>query len=325
MKISIIIPVFNVSDYILECINSVIVQKGDIECIIVNDCTQDNSMLILKDYLNDYVGNIDFKIVEHSINRGLSIARNTGLDMATGDYIFFLDSDDKLPEMAIEKMTACLLNIDFPCCVIGDYDSFEVSLKNLPKSNCYLDLLPDNKSVLHSFLNCQWYPMAWNKLVSRKFLLDNSLYFREGMLHEDELWSYQLALKLPSLKFCHELTYLYRVRSNSITGSKRAKNFKDNLIYCEYMLDHNAAEFEKETNIFLQNRLNVILLEMHNNHCSIDEIWNMCVHIKINFGVRYVYIFNSRSMLNNIRNILLYYSKNILSIYLHLRSVNFLR
>ena len=322
MKISIIIPVFNVVDYILECIDSVIAQKGDIECIIVNDCTQDDSILILKEYLDSYTGNIDFKIAEHSINRGLSAARNTGINISTGDYVYFLDSDDKLPEMAIEKMTVGLQDREPSCCIIGDYDTFGCTLKNLPKNGKKQNVLFDNKSILYAFLNCQWYPMAWNKLVLRKFLIDNSLYFREGMLHEDELWSYQLALKLPSLKFCHERTYLYRVRNDSITGTKKAKNFEDNLAYCEYISQHRSKILEKETGIFLQNRLNVILLEMYNNHCTIDEIWDMCTYIKANLGVQYFSGMNFRNVLNSIRNVLLYYNKNVLRIYLSLRLIN---
>ena len=98
ISVSIIIPVYNVEQYIESCLLSVINQnyKGDIECVIVNDCTPDQSMVVVHKILSDYDGNILFKIVDHKENRGLSASRNSGVRVATGDYLYFLDSDDIL-------------------------------------------------------------------------------------------------------------------------------------------------------------------------------------------------------------------------------------
>ncbi|WP_297973702.1 glycosyltransferase family 2 protein [uncultured Bacteroides sp.] len=318
MKVSIIIPVYNVSDYIKECIESVVIQHGNIECIIVNDCTQDDSIFILREYLKNYSGNVDFKIVEHSMNRGLSTARNTGINTATGDYLFFLDSDDRLAEGAIEKMVSYLQSDEPPYCVIGDYATFGVCSLTLPKNNISINSLSNNDEVLNSYLQCQWFPMAWNKLILRDFVLEHTLYFKEGMLHEDELWSYQLALKLPSLQFCHELTYLYRIRDNSITKKKSIENFRDNLMYCDYISKNVSSGSERQTYIFLQNRLNVVLLEMFQNKYSIDEIWNVATHIKKQFGIHWFLSLKFRNLVNIIRSILLYSDKHILEFYLRM-------
>jgi len=98
MTISIIIPVYNVENYIWKCLDSVIAQKCDgfnIECILVDDCTPDNSMVIVEDVVNNYHGkDVNFVILHHEVNKGMSIARNTGIDASTGDYVCFLDSDD---------------------------------------------------------------------------------------------------------------------------------------------------------------------------------------------------------------------------------------
>lgn len=91
MKVSVIIPIYGVEKYISDCLNSVMKQSytNDIECILINDCTKDQSIEIAKNLIENYDGNIDFKIYEHSVNGGLSAARNTGILEAKGDYLYF--------------------------------------------------------------------------------------------------------------------------------------------------------------------------------------------------------------------------------------------
>ena len=95
--VSIIIPVYKVENWIEGCLLSVCNQTYEnIECIIVNDATPDKSMDIVESILKNYTGSIRFKIITHELNRGLSAARNFCVKAATGDYLIFLDSDDKL-------------------------------------------------------------------------------------------------------------------------------------------------------------------------------------------------------------------------------------
>ena len=92
MKVSIIIPVYNVENYLVRCLDSVTAQTcQDIECILVDDCGNDHSVQIAEDYIQTYQGPIVFKFLHHTKNRGLAAARNTGIDAATGDYLFFPD------------------------------------------------------------------------------------------------------------------------------------------------------------------------------------------------------------------------------------------
>ena len=90
-SISIIVPVYNVEPYVEECIHSVMRQTytGPMECIVVDDCGTDNSMAVVEGLIANYKGPISFKVLHHKHNRGLSAARNTGMDAATGDYYFF--------------------------------------------------------------------------------------------------------------------------------------------------------------------------------------------------------------------------------------------
>ena len=107
MRISIIVPVYNVESYIYNCLTSIVSQKTvhEIECILVDDCGNDNSIEIIRQFIKDYTGRIAFKLVGHNHNRGLSAARNTGLDICTGDYVLFLDSDDVLPQNSIHNLS----------------------------------------------------------------------------------------------------------------------------------------------------------------------------------------------------------------------------
>ena len=105
-SISIIIPVYNVEQYIEECLLSVANQTmtEGIECIIVDDCGPDNSAAIAKRFVDSYQGDIRFTFIQRENNGGLSAARNTGIEAATGEYIYFLDSDDFIVPECIKTL-----------------------------------------------------------------------------------------------------------------------------------------------------------------------------------------------------------------------------
>lgn len=106
MLVSIIIPVYNVAPYVEDCLRSVMRQSytGPIECLIVDDCGTDESLPIAERMIVEYDGPIRFEILHHEHNRGLSAARNTGMEKVMGDYVVFLDSDDEISNDCLEKM-----------------------------------------------------------------------------------------------------------------------------------------------------------------------------------------------------------------------------
>ncbi|WP_347223037.1 glycosyltransferase family 2 protein, partial [Bacteroides congonensis] len=169
ISVSIIIPVYNVEQYIESCLLSVINQnyKGDIECVIVNDCTPDQSMVVVHKILSDYDGNILFKIVDHKENRGLSASRNSGVRVATGDYLYFLDSDDILAKNAIALLADLALK-DLPDVVMGDFELIG-SNQNIPQLKTTITHFNIQKDIFNAFISYELYEMAWNKLVKRQF------------------------------------------------------------------------------------------------------------------------------------------------------------
>lgn len=129
VKVSIIIPVYQVSAYIERCIRSVLNQTyKEIECIIVNDATQDDSIEKCQQLIENYRGEIRFKIVNHNANRGLSAARNTGIDAASESYIFYLDGDDEISSDCIEKLVK-------PCKKDGSIEMVMGALHAITKGN----------------------------------------------------------------------------------------------------------------------------------------------------------------------------------------------
>ena len=217
MKISIIVPVYNVEPYIRECFDSIAAQtyNGALECIFVDDCGQDRSVEIIETLMADYQGTIDFSLIHHEHNMGLSGARNTGIRHASGDYLYFLDSDDSITPDCIEKLAALAVKYPGVEIVQGSAQSkIDVLCLEGKKLKEYYS---DYKWIRKAFLQRYTIPVtAWNKLVSRKFILLNKVFFEEGVIHEDELWNFFLAKHVRKIAFYKTNTYNYRENPNGI-------------------------------------------------------------------------------------------------------------
>ena len=217
MKVTIIIPIYNVAPFVADCIHSVMCQtwQEPLECILVDDCGTDDSMTVVERTLQDYQGPVDFRIVRHEHNRGLSAARNTGLDNATGDYVYFLDSDDEITPDCIEALAAPIATVSYDL-TVGDYRLEGSGIQKIPLRLSDGTVL-QGRDVLKAYRQQDWYVMSVNKLYRRSFLNDCRLRFREGILHEDELWSFEIACMAQSLAAVGAETYIYKLREGSIT------------------------------------------------------------------------------------------------------------
>lgn len=220
-KVSIIIPVYNVAPYVEDCIRSVMNQTmtEGVECIIVDDCGQDNSMEIVERIVAGYKGYIDFRILHHDHNRGLSAARNTGIDSAKGEYIYYLDSDDKIVPDCIEKLVSSEKKHPDSQIVFAGAEASADNYKWLDYTTKELPEYSDNQDWLQRSMlkRCDFGMTAWNKLISRKFICENGLRFVEGLVHEDEVWNFDLSKYIQSAAFVKHNTYLYNIHDNSIT------------------------------------------------------------------------------------------------------------
>ena len=248
MRISIVIPVYNVEAYIEDCLSSVAAQtyNGEIECIIVDDCTPDSSCIIIERFISKYTGNIEFKLLHHKKNRGLSAARNTGIDAATGEYIFFLDSDDEITPDCIELLSAPLKEkmYDF---VIGNYevigDKNEIAKLLLEEGG-----IAGNNEIRKLYFWGKWYMMAWNKLCNIDFIRREKLFFKEDLINEDNLWSFQLACTAESMYVVNRGIYRYNVRSSSIMGNQNIER----TVLAYSTITNEAYLWSKKNNLILR-------------------------------------------------------------------------
>lgn len=217
--VSIIISVYNVSDYIERCIKSVMNQTySDIECIIVDDATPDDSIDKCERMIESYNGPIRFSILHHQNNRGLSAARNTGTDVATGEYLYYLDSDDEIISDCIEKLLGIMACDDTIDVVQGNH----IENKNghelvYYKGKSPIKLSSNIEVYKHYFNNHHIVCSAWNKLMKRSFIEQFNLYFKEGILYEDRLWIFYVKKYIEKFYISNDVTYIYHVRPNSIT------------------------------------------------------------------------------------------------------------
>lgn len=266
MKVSIIIPIYNVAPYVKACLQSVFNQTyQDIEVLLVNDCGTDNSMDIVTNLIKGYDGKFDIKVLHHPQNKGLSAARNTGIKAASGEYIYFLDSDDTIPHDAINNLVKKVSehpNVSF---VIGGIKTFGQRVYQYPLlSQEYID---KNDNVLMDYLQFKWNVMACNKLINRGFILNNNIQFIEGVYHEDMDFSFKLAYYAQNMACYHEITYNYLIRDGSITRHKSMKNYEDYLsIY-----KNNFSLLRKKSNSFGQ------IVYIHN--FIIECLYFLCIEL----------------------------------------------
>ena len=228
VKISVVFPVYNVQKYLRQSLDSLINQTfSDFEIICVNDGSTDSSLEILESYAR-----LDSRIkIITQENRGLSGARNTGIKIATGEYILFVDSDDWLELDALEKLAVHVdkfksditmfklkyFNEDTSKFSSGPFTTLEVIDSSLHNRNFnYLDVIDVLFKVSHT---------AANKLYKASFLEKFDVKFLDGYYYEDLEFFYRVFLKSQKASLLDEFIYFYRIRDNSITTKGDIKSF----------------------------------------------------------------------------------------------------
>ena len=220
IKLSIILPIYNVSKYIIRCLQSISTQElnNDIELILVDDGSPDNSIKLAIEYLNSYP-NLNKQII-HQKNKGLGGARNTGLDYARGEYIWFVDSDDEITHNAINLILTQLNKKN----EIIVFDFYKVDRKgNCLLINLYSNPLSNINGI--QFTQSIFIATVWNNIYNRLFLIKNNIRFKEHFYHEDIEFNMQIFPFATSVSYINDTIYKYHTQNiNSIMNSIKLKN-----------------------------------------------------------------------------------------------------
>lgn len=221
--VSVIVPVYNVKPYLRKCLDSVVGQTyRNLEILIVDDGSTDGSGSICDEYTSD-----DNRVrVIHQINKGLSEARNSGIDIATGEYILFVDGDDWIEPSTVEcLLQACVENeADVSCC--GHYKEF-VDRTTAQPLVTELKIYEGDEIVI-SAMKGSFAHYAWEKLWKRE--LFDTCRFPPGMQFEDIATTWKVFLRCHKVVCIPDVLFHYIYRKDSIGNTKTMKNLADRWI-----------------------------------------------------------------------------------------------
>ena len=236
IKVSVIVPVYNVEKFIDKCLNSLVKQSlKEIEIIVVNDGTKDNSQKIIDKYVKKYPDKIKSYIKE---NGGQGSARNYGLKKATGEYIGYVDSDDFVEKDMYKKLYNKAKENNYDIVVCGNYNVSE------DYQNKNIDAFINNYNT--DLENIFFGKMAvWNKIYKRDILIKNKLEFKEKVWYEDLAFTLKAIMNSNTFAFIDEPLYDYLIREGSTMNNSNVQRnleildaFNDILSY----IQHNKKE-----------------------------------------------------------------------------------
>lgn len=262
IKFSIIIPVYNVEKFLERCLKSICELKlEDKEIILINDGSTDNSLEILEKYIKIYPKNI--KIISQK-NQGVSKARNVGIENSIGEYILFIDSDDFIEPKQTEKILNVAYEQEVDILIGSFFEYFlEENIKSMPFVKKDLDRVYDGMKFLkHSHKERYFSDVVWNKVYSRRFLLENKLFFKEKLLHEDTLFNLKAFCFAKKIKYFIGTPFYYYRQNNmhSIMKTKTKKNYEHILYIIQELLDF--IEERKINDIYLNKHISGLYLQV---------------------------------------------------------------
>lgn len=291
---------YQVEQYLAICLKSITYQTmtDGVECILVDDCGSDRSLFIAKDFIEHYQGNVLFRIVEREKNGGLSAARNSGIDVASGEYVYFLDSDDEITPNCLEIMWSLVEKYGKVNLVQGAFfedEKYANSISNIefPEfCTCQAEIKTFLLQYLGDIVGAQ------SRLINLSFLKEHHLYFEEGIIHEDNLWTFFLSKYVRTMAYCDVCTYYHRYNPNSITGNvnviKETIAYKHIIQTCSRSIDPFLIGIQKEW--LLNNLITVINSKYYVKDADLKE------------------------MLSNFKSTCSFTEKQLLSLYLMLSS-----
>lgn len=234
--ISVIVPVYNASPYLQDCINSILAQTyKDFELLLLDDGSTDSSLEICKSAADKD----DRVIALHHENCGVSATRNKGISMSRGEYIAFVDADDMLADDYLEKLHYAIISQGSTTDCISIcrfnklFDNGEVFeyMEDLDElASIYYPL----SAVINAALHSRIWGCVWRMLIPKSLIVDNNILFENCHVREDQLFLFDVIANCKTVSLCDEIMYIYRHLSTSACHKKYKQNFaEDQTIYLD--------------------------------------------------------------------------------------------
>ncbi len=313
IKLSIIVPVYNVEQYLEQCLDSIInAYRDNIEVILVDDGSTDKSNNICDKYANEnhYIS------VKHRENGGLSAARNTGIKLAKGKYIWFVDSDDYIENDSIEVILNKIKEgKDIIMCnyrrVLPDGNSF--FYQGFKSDD---DLTIEPYKYVENLGNVSYAAVRF--ITKRELIIENNIFFKEGIYHEDEEWTPRALCAARSFTTIIPFVYNYRVGNpKSITGMMNPKKVIDKIIISKGIYDrikhnnysegmsnflrtriaHNYIAALNECAMYKGNERKYLITELKKNRYLLEGI-NIKKALMVRISLKFVGVSNTAKLLN---------------------------
>lgn len=231
IDISIIIPIYNVEDYLEACLNSILPQIGtNVELILINDHSSDKSEELTCQLIK---GKTNIRLINNEKNFGLSKTRNIGIKAAKGEYLIFIDSDDYISKDFIKSLFNSIKSNNTDVAIAKTEKFLDKNGCHHVYSDKYFDIpLQLKKCNLSETLGKKINCCAWNKIYRKEIIIKNKILFPEGLLNEDELFWRLYCLYAKTISFSSAI-YFYRQRTDGIMGTIKKSN-QDNLLSKNY-------------------------------------------------------------------------------------------
>lgn len=230
IKISIILPCYNVENYISVCLDSIYAQdipENEYEVICVNDCSPDKTKAIIIEYQNIHK---NLRLIEHEKNKRQGGARNTGLNIARGEYIWFVDPDDYIKENIFSKLVSICKENNLDILIFNYYLVNNNKIRNVNNYKCskVTSGIEYLKSIGENFLD-NYFISVWSFFVNKDFYDTNNLFFIENTVYEDLEFSLKCMLYAKNVKSTSDYYYYYRVNLKSTTNTLKFYTKADTL------------------------------------------------------------------------------------------------
>lgn len=260
-NISIILSSYNDEKTIKRCLDSVLAQENadlQMECLVVDDCSSDSTLDIIRHEVGAYKGPIKFRILRHKTYHGLSRTRNTGFERATGDYVMFVNATDVLRPDCMDVYIANLMRYWDVDIIAGNVLNHANNQNLFTSLTSAMALRGRGEVICQEMLRNHLYLFAWNKLIRRDLLMSNNIRFDENLAYADIQWAFDVFSSVTSIALIPEVTYAFTVReATTISLAEKRANalLSSYAATCDHLLNQTPRPEGAGTNYYLDYQL----------------------------------------------------------------------